>query len=118
MDENDAWHRRPIDVFITNYHSIDEAEDLMRRAVALHQRFEMTLRNRQYSVKVTNQEDGRFKANCNTLAHAWNLKNYVGIGTCRYCGSAGNNFGIDIPSLFRLLIFLSLPIEMQVAEPY
>lgn len=118
MDESDEWHRRPVDVLITNYHSIDEAEDLMRRAVALHQRFEMTLRNRQYSVKVTNQEDGRFKANCNTLAHAWNLKTFIGDGRCRYCSSGQNNLVIDIPSLFDLMSFLSLPLAIQVRAPY
>jgi hypothetical protein len=98
--------------------SIDEVIDLMQLMVQLGRRFEMILSHPIHRVVVTNQDNGRFKADCTTLRHAWNLKNYIGVGRCRYCGSGHQNLVIDIPCLFELMSFLSLPTHIQVQEPY
>jgi hypothetical protein len=98
--------------------SIDEVIVLMQLMVQLGRRFEMMLSHPIHRVVVTNQDNGRFKADCATLRHAWNLKHYIGVSRCHYCGSGHQNLVIYIPSLFDLMSFLSLPIEIQAQEPY
>ena len=110
---NNSQGRNMIDL-----ENIDDVIDLMRRMVQLGRRFEMILNHPIHRVVVTNQDNGRFKADCTTLRHAWNLKNYIGVGRCQYCGSGHQNLVIDIPCLFELMSFFSLAIEIQVQEPY
>jgi hypothetical protein len=97
---------------------IDDATDLMKYMVEIDQRFELTLHDGMHSVNVINQDNGRFKAKFTTLRHAWNLNRYIGVRRCRYCGSGHQHSVIDIPCLFELMTFLTLPIQIQVHEPH
>jgi hypothetical protein len=110
---NNSQGRNMIDL-----ENIDDVIDLMRRMVQLGRRFEMILSHPIHRVVVTNQDNGRFKADCSTSNHMWNLYQYIGVSRCRYCGSGYQHVVIDIPSLIDLMSFLSLPIETQVQEPY
>jgi hypothetical protein len=118
LDRNITNYSQPGGRNMIDLESVDDVIDLMRLMVQLGRRFDMILSHPVHRVVVTNQENGRFKVDCSTSDHMWNLYQYIGVSRCRYCGSGNQHVVIDIPCLSELMSFLSLPFHVQARAPY
>ena len=118
LDRNIVNYEQPYDGNMIELFDIEDVIDLMEYTAMISRRVEMILSHPLHRVVITNQENGRFKAEFTTLRHALNLQAYIGRGRSGYSSNEPTRHVItDIPCLSELMSFLSLPFRVQAREP-